>query len=116
MFQFASRNCVVTGSLRGEDPIALTEPGDEDPWFRKVHSLSVGIDEAATDLVARVIASDDPERIIGCLLKPANRIIRSIRNFGLVTHVREYRADEFAGDHWLDLLSVETSADGVTWT
>jgi len=109
-------NCVITGSLRGEDPIALPEPGDEDPWFRKVHSLSVEIDEATTDLVTRVVASDDPGRIIGCLLKPANRIIRSIRNFGLVTHVREYRSSEFAGDHWPDLLSVETSADGVTWT
>ena len=115
-FRFASRNCVVTGSLRGDDPIALTEPGDEDPWFRKVHSLSVEIDEQATDLVTRVVDSNDSERIIGCVLKPANRIIRSIRNFGLVTHVREYRIDEFIGGHWLDVLSVQTSTDGSTWT
>ena len=116
-FQFASRNCLVIGSLRGEDPMALTEPGDDDdPWFRRVHSLSVEIDEAMTDVVTRIVGSDDTERIIGCLLKPANRIIRSIRNFGLVTHVREFRANEFTGDHWLDLLAVETSADGVAWT
>lgn len=67
-FRFASRNCIVTGSLRGDDPIALTQPGDEDPWFRKVHSLSAEIDEHASDLVTRVVESKASERIIECLL------------------------------------------------
>ena len=115
-FRFGSRNCVVTASLQGEDPLALPAPADEDPWFRKVHSLSIEIDEVETDLVTRVVTSNDPEGIIGCLLKPANRVIRAVRNFGLVTHVREYRISEFSGDHWLDLLSVKTSVDGATWT
>jgi hypothetical protein len=115
-FRFTSRNCVVTGSLDGEDPVALPKPGSEDPWYRKVHSLSVEIDELTTDFVTRVVTSDDPERVVGLLLKPVNRIIRSIRNFGLVTHIREYRTDEFASDRGLNLLSAEVSADGVTWT
>jgi hypothetical protein len=78
--------------------------------------LSLEIDEAGTDLVTRVVASGEPERIVGSLLKPANRIIRSLRNFGLVTHVREFRPEEVASDLGLDLLSVETSPDGITWT
>lgn len=115
-FRFSSRNCVVSGSFVGEEPLALPEPGDKDPWFRKVHSLSVEIDEAGTDLVTRVVAADGPEAIVGSLLKSANRIIRSLRNFGLVTHVREFRSEEVASDLGLDLLSVETSPDGTTWT
>lgn len=77
---------------------------------------SVEIDEAGTDLVTRVVAADEPEAIVGSLLKSANRIIRSLRNFGLVTHVREFRPEEVASDLGLDLLSVETSPDGITWT
>ncbi len=115
-FQFTSRNCLIAASLQGEDSIALTEPGNEQPWFRRVHNLSVEIDEATTNLVTRIVDSDDPELIIDSLLKPVNRVIRSIRHFGLVTHVREYRAADFAGDRWLDLLSVETSTDGVSWS
>ncbi len=115
VFRFFSRGCLVTGSLLGEDPLSVTEPGDQDPWFRRVHNLSVEIDEADTDLVTRVVASNDAETIIGSLLKPANRIIRSLRNFGLVTHVREFRSNEVAGDRWLNLLAVHTSPDGATW-
>lgn len=66
--------------------------------------------------MTRVVASNESERIIGSLLKPANRIIRSITNFGLVTHVREFKPSEVAGDVWLDLFSVETSPDGAAWT
>ena len=116
VFDFRSRGCQVTASFRGDDPIELTQPGDEDPWFRRVHLLGIEIDELETDIVTRVVRTNEAAPIVGGVLKLANRVIRSIRNFGLVTHVREYRAGDFTADHWLNLFGVETSTDGVTWT
>jgi hypothetical protein len=31
-------------------------------------------------------------------------------------HIREFKPSEVGGEQWLDLLSVETSMDGLTWT
>lgn len=103
-------------SLKGEEPIALADPKGYDPWFRRVHNLLIEVDEGQSDVVTRIVASDDAEVIIGSLLKPTNRVIKSIRNFGLVTNLRELKLSDVGTDRWLDLFSVQTSTDGTDWT
>ena len=114
-FHFLSRGWTITASLVGEHPLELPEPGDQAPWFRRVHNLTVEIDEAESGLVTRVVASVESGRIIG-LIKPAESIVQVIRNFDWRIIFREFKASDVYGDHWLDLLSVETSPDGATWT
>ena len=115
-FEFRSRGCQVSASFLGDNAIELAQPIEGPPWFRKVRALVVEIEEGEADMVTRAVTTNEAGPILAFVLKPANRVIRAIRNFGLVTHVREYRAEEFGADYWLDLLGVETSVDGVTWT
>jgi hypothetical protein len=72
VFRFSSRQCVVTGLLKGEDPIALTEPGTEGFLTPAVvhYGLAPAVRAHRQDVLTAAYAVH-PERFVNGMPQPA---------------------------------------------
>lgn len=115
---FKHKGCVVRVSFFGEDePKFLESLPDNEKYFKKIINLSFEIeaDESTKKGEKLLNLVEDKEKHYDLLLfltKVVNRVLRNIRNFGMVPHIHEIKVKPDDTEAFLYRWSVEISVAG----
>lgn len=117
---FPHKHYEVKIRLEGEDEVLFTDEVPEDEGhFRRVYSIVFYLREVKEDepkLGELVLEPSGRLRLLKILTRLANRVLRSIRNYGYVYHVQEIHPDFSNADYYLRMLNVQVSEDGEQWS
>ena len=109
--EFGHDDLIVKLKLSGEEPRSSVSFPKDSRYFLKITSLDFFIEKLEIEEVKK---SEYPN-LLRILTPIINRVLRNIRNFGIVAHVNEiYPRDEDA-EHYLGRWEVELSVDGENW-
>ena len=109
--EFRHDDLTVKLKLSGDEPLTFDSVPQHSRYFRKITNFELFIEDVEMDELTK---SEYP-KLLRILTPIINRVLRNIRNFGIVAHVNEvYPVDEEA-ERYLGGWEVELSEDGKDW-
>lgn len=108
--QFKHDNIFVKLKLLGEKPLTPEKAEKDKFYICKVHSIFLFIEEIEID-----VKESEYPRLLRFLTPIINRVLRNIRNFGAVVHIKEIYPEDQDAEHYLWRWTVEISEDGKSW-
>jgi len=109
--QFKHNDLIVKIGLSGEKPLSSDSFPKERRYFRKVNTVDIFIEEIEIESVKE---SEYP-KLLRLLTPITNRVLRSIRNFGILAYINEIYPRDADAEHYLRRWKVELSEDGKKW-
>lgn len=97
--------------LQGQEPKALTIPDEGEIFYTLINSLGFEVEGFEIDISNK---SDYP-RLLRFLIQIINRVIRSIRNFGIIATAKEIHPRDAEAERHLRRWNIEVSKDGEHW-
>lgn len=115
---FVHEGCTVNLSLKGESPLAHegAEVTAAEKHFRRIRAIELTLQDQGDGPLTTAVTSDDRPTLVKLLTRAVNRVLRSVRNFGTLTNVREVRTSDEAPNNVLLDWGVAFSNDGDTWS
>lgn len=111
---------IIRAYFDSSEPIEIKKP-DIDPqekWFVSTKYLVIEIESIKTDpgstgnFTSLILEQNNRKKLMDLLIDNLNRVIRSIRNYGVVPHVQEIQKNLADPDMYAKYLQTEYSEDG----
>jgi len=116
--EFRHKHFRVTLSLPGSVPVSDDSFPEDSRHFRSVTDLQLQIEEVKEGKFKLTELVGEPTRhpeLFRLLAQIVNRVLRSIRNFGVVAQVGEIHPQYKDAETYLEKWGVEFSEDGENW-
>lgn len=110
--EFIQNDLTVKFSLLGEKPSPFQTAEKTDAYFRTVRAIHFKIEDIKTATIQESLYP----KILKIMVLILNRVLRGIRNAGVVAAVNEINPPESEAEKFFRKWSVETSENGESWT